>query len=269
LNKRLTSIYLNVIPIYKNGKDISLNNGSGTVIDYAVMMERMEAEKRMDVVFESGIIDKKQIENLALKISNFHKKATIIDQEEDKFFIDKRFRDIEVVLDWVESELGKDKLDVLTQSITFHKEFISNNMAWLNDRVKRKYKREVHGDLHSQNIYLLDDPVVFDCIEFSTKYSHIDVINEVSFICMDMEFLGRKDLSDYFLQCYLQSFPCIENKKDDLLFKYYKLYRANVKVKVNGLRGMQESDLHRKNEKLKQIERYINLMKDYLNEFSN
>ena len=49
---------------------------------------------------------------------------------------------------------------------------------------------------------------------------------------MDLERFGRDDLAKAFLDRYLTLTGAIENRTDRLLFLYYKLYRANVRIKV-------------------------------------
>jgi len=56
-------------------------------------------------------------------------------------------------------------------------------------------ERSIKGfvsDLHTANIFLYDDPVIFDCIELMRA---LDILDELAFLRMDFEAYGRKDLS--------------------------------------------------------------------------
>ena len=47
--------------------------------------------------------------------------------------------------------------------------------------------RHCHGDLHLENIVLLDGrPVLFDCIEFNDAFAQIDLLYDLAFLLMDL-----------------------------------------------------------------------------------
>lgn len=53
LNRRLApSMYLGVLPVLKNGNKFCIGEGPGETVDYAVLMERMDRTKRLDVLFD-------------------------------------------------------------------------------------------------------------------------------------------------------------------------------------------------------------------------
>ena len=43
---------------------------------------------------------------------------------------------------------------------------------------------------------------MLDCLEFDDQLRYVDGIDDAAFLAMDLEFLGRKDLGDYFLDEY-------------------------------------------------------------------
>jgi aminoglycoside phosphotransferase family enzyme len=44
--------------------------------------------------------------------------------------------------------------------------------------------------------------VLLDCREFDDHLRHVDGIDDAALLAIDLEFLGRKDLGDYFLDQY-------------------------------------------------------------------
>ena len=67
---------------------------------------------------------------------------------------------------------------------------------------------------------------------------YVDCIDDAAFLAMDLEFLGRKDLADYFLDIY-SNFA-----KDDApasLKHFYIAYRAVVRAKVDCIRFAQKN----------------------------
>lgn len=124
--------------------------------------------------------------------------------------------------------------------------------------------RDVHGDLHSGNIFLYREPVLFDCIEFNDQYRQIDVLYEIAFLCMELEFFGKKSLSAYLLKQYLKRFPCVESPEDKKIFTYYKCLRANVRAKVIALHLRQtRSPIERQQQKTI-LKKYLEMIRIYI-----
>lgn len=97
-------------------------------------------------------------------------------------------------------------------------------------RKQQGFVRDCHGDLHLGNIAYINKQVIFfDCIEFSQELRYIDVINEVSFVAMDMVERGYPGLSWLFLNRYLQA---TGDYLSLALYRYYYVYRALVRAKV-------------------------------------
>ena len=111
--------------------------------------------------------------------------------------------------------------------------------------------------------FLLPEPVIFDCIEFNDEYRQIDVLNEVAFLCMDLDALERRDLSDLFITSYNELFQTLRTKEDKQLFIYYKGFRANVRAKVNSLRARSSQDEGQCRKTLNEVEKYLLLMHSY------
>jgi len=47
-------------------------------------------------------------------------------------------------------------------------------------------------DPHTANIFLYDDPVIFDCIEFNHAMRQLDAPDELAFLCMDSGPAGER-----------------------------------------------------------------------------
>jgi predicted kinase len=90
--------------------------------------------------------------------------------------------------------------------------------------------RECHGDLHGGNILTTERGVeAFDCIEFSEALRWIDVMNDLAFICMDLAFRQRRDLSARLRNQYLALTGDYEGLA---VLRYYDVHRALVRSMV-------------------------------------
>lgn len=94
-----------------------------------------------------------------------------------------------------------------------------------------------HGDLLADDIFCLPDgPRILDCLEFDDELRVGDALADVAFLAMDLERLGRPDLSDVLLARYRQ---LSRDRYPDSLAHHFVAARALVRSKVAVLRGAQ------------------------------
>ena len=269
LNKRLTdAIYLDVVPINRLNDHYKIGGNLGTVIDYAVRMLKMDRTKQMDQLLVQNKVTKSDIQNLANKIAVFHGNTVIIYQK-DVLDIRKKFNDLEAEKEYLAAQFnGRMNATIIGSAIKASDDFLKRNKDLLAARLRAGFFRDCHGDLHSRNIFLLPSPQPFDCIEFNDDYRQIDVLNEVAFLCMDLDAFGKKDLSELFLEYYNQFFPSMKSSKEHHLFVFYKAYRANVRAKVNSLRAKSAVNEKERTKALSEVDKYLRLMESYLKTLS-
>ena len=115
--------------------------------------------------------------------------------------------------------------------------------------------------------------MLFDCIEFSTEIRRIDLLNEIAFLCMDLDALGHGELIEAFLESYLDAEPApgvdAETLFQPQLFAYFLAYRANIRAKVALLRIAQCADDPRRFDPAsRELELYLKLMDSYVSRFA-
>ncbi len=94
-----------------------------------------------------------------------------------------------------------------------------------------------HGDLLADDIFCVPDgPLLLDCLEFDDHLRYVDGIDDAAFLAMDLEFLGRKDLADYFFDTYCEF---ADDEAPASLKHFYIAYRAVVRAKVDCVRFTQ------------------------------
>lgn len=265
LNRRLTdNIYIDVQPICEWQGRLIMGGKEGTITDYAVRMYKQDRDKQMDRLLLQNKVSDSDIKNLAEKIAFFHRRTEII-YKKDFLDIQEKFNDLEREKRFLEENIGVRSSDIITHAIKTSDTFMERNKELLAQRLNAGYFKDCHGDLHSRNVFLLPDPQPFDCIEFNDDIRQIDVLNEVAFLCMDLDAFDRQDLSDLFIKYYNQFFPAMMNEAERQLFVYYKSYRANIRAKVNSLRARSAATNIEKAKSLTAVSRYLALMDSYLN----
>jgi len=263
LNRRFSDIYLAVLPI-RHHKDVWLiGEGTGKIVEYTVLMKRMMPSKRMDKLLKSGKVSKASILALAKQIAGFHAHATIISTAFDLDDSRNTFNDIESIGTFVRDNLGVEFENIIPLAIQWSDRFLAANKSLFEQRMRLGFKRDLHGDLHSGNIFLYKKPVIFDCIEFNDDFRQIDTASEIAFLCMDLEAFGYQQLSDILIAEYLDHFPCIQTPTDQKLFAYYKCMRANIRAKVHAISAGQVDDGDVRDLHLASLQVYLRLIKTY------
>ena len=262
LNKRLTTgIYLRVTPVKKTLFKYFIDGSVGEIIDYAVTMRRLPEDRRMDKLLLQNKVSTTDIKNLAAKISAFHQTTNVIN-EASQSSLKELFNDLLTQNNYLQQYDNCTTL--IDDAIEVSNKFFDLNVRLLENRFTGNFIRDCHGDLHSRNIFLLPEPVPFDCLEFSDGLRQIDVLDEIAFLCMDLDAFERFDLSALFFDEYNRLFPVANTEEDQKLFIFYKAYRANIRAKVNSFRAQDASNENERRQAVKNVHKYLLLMNSYL-----
>ncbi len=264
LNSRYTDIYLAVLPICQTNGKWHMGGEGAEVLEYAVQMKRMDSEKQMDRLLKEDKVTQKDIRSLAKVVTDFHQNA---EKLYDPFNIEESkdlFNDMEGIEDYVMAELGEQSGKVINDAISWSNNFLDLYAKRLQERIEAGFKRDLHGDLHSGNIFLYDTPILFDCIEFNDEFRQVDVLYEIAFLEMDLEAYDKNELSDCFLDEYNLHFNVMPKEEDKNIYRYFKCLRANVRAKVHALGAKNFSDLTSKSEHLEEVKKYLTLIRNYI-----
>lgn len=230
LNRRFApDLYLSVIAI--GGTVDAPRFGVEPAFEYALKMREFCQQELMSVMAAGGELVAQHSKEIASVLADFHLGAKRIDKENQfgepetiAHWVGDNFKQIEPLLD---DEEDKQHLASLKQWSEAASWSLSSLMQIRKDQ---GFVRDCHGDLHLGNIAYINKHVVFfDCIEFSSELRFIDVINEVSFVAMDLKERGYAALSWRFLNHYLQKTGDYSSLS---LYRYYYVYRALVRAKV-------------------------------------
>ena len=263
LNGRLApNLYLAVVSITGSPEYPSLDK-SGEVIEYAVQMRQFPQMSLLSYLSVHDQLLQQHIDDIAKEVANFHihiKKAPsneVLGSPEDihhwvidnitqieSNLVDKQsVASIEVIKNWTESE--------------YHEKY-----GQIQQRRNGEFIRECHGDMHLDNMVLIEGKVIiFDGIDFNKHLRWIDVISEIAFVAMDLSNRGHPKYANRLINLYLQYTGDYEGLG---LLKYYLTYRAMVRAKVALLRIAQKNIPEiEKGEMLKEFRSYMALASGY------
>lgn len=259
LNKRLApEMYIKVMPI---AEGMLANNNNLDVVDYAVQMERKDNDREMATMLKNNRVSENDINNLARIIADFHQSAEIVKNAFDTTQFQENFADINGQLAFIGEKLGPDWAEKVKRCSEKSNTFLNKNRSYFNERIISGLHRDGHGDLNSHNIFIYEPPMVFDCIEYNKSFRQIDVLNDIAFLTVDLDFFDQPELSQQFYEKYKEHMGFDHNEKDEDLYLFYKSYRANIRAKVTLISAQNEPD---KKQHTDDIKKYINLMASYM-----
>lgn len=263
LNRRLApELYLEVIPVTGTESKPGFATKGVPVIEYALKMVQFPVEDQLDTLLDKGRLSLEHMDELAELLARFH--ASL-----EPATTDSVFGNIEKISYPVIENFEKIKVNVSEKEL---KNTLPHLKLWSEDQLKnletifkhRKQQgfiRECHGDMHLSNIVLIDGKVViFDCIEFNESFRWIDVISEVAFTFMDLEFRQRKDLANRLLNTYLE-------RNGDYgglsVLTFYLIYRSMVRAKVADIQRRQTQDDALRKELSQRLFDHVRLAESY------
>lgn len=241
INRRLSPrLYLAVAPIAGDPAHPQVD-GEGPVIDYAVRMRQFDSDLLWDRMADRNELSDDLIDRLAGQIAAFHEETFPPPADALCGFPSVFWTNLESIVADVRRAVapGTDmaRLDRVVSWMRAVRPGVDLRMIHRRDAGR---VREGHGDLHLGNIALFsrEDPqiVVFDAIEFDDNLRWIDVMNDVSFLTMDLDHRGCPALGWRFLNTYLE----ITGDYGGMdLLRFYSAYRALVRARVIVLRRAQ------------------------------
>lgn len=237
-------IHLGVVPLTLAADGHLALGGSGPVVEWAVEMVRLPAERMLARLLERGALDNAELNALVALLVDFHA-AAATGPGVDEFgtaagvgvSVEENFEQLEPFARR-EGVVAGGKPRVLSpaQHVFLRaraRAFLTGQGDLLRARVAAGRIREGHGDLHAENVCRLPTGfVIYDRIEFNRRFRCLDVANDLAFLAMDLDLRGYPGFAGYLAHRYAEV-----ARDPDLprVIGFYKGYRALVRAKVAAL----------------------------------
>ncbi len=234
LNRRLSpDVYLGVLDVV--GTD-------GRAVEHMVEMRRMPPERRLATLVEHDAPDVADaVRAVAHRVAAFHAAAArgaAIDDDASHHAVGVAW--VDNISEITPFAIGDDPVfdvavldDVRRLAVTW----IEGRQAVFDERLAGGHAVDGHGDILAEDVFCLaDGPRILDCIEFDDHLRHVDVWNDVAFLAMDLERLGRPDLATLLTDTYREMSA---DSAPHGLVHLFIAYRALVRAKVAALRSLQ------------------------------
>jgi aminoglycoside phosphotransferase family enzyme/predicted kinase len=261
LNRRTApDLYEEVRPIARDRDGRLSFGGTGTVVDWVVVMRRFDQDTLFDRMAESGRLTLPLMLALAEQIARFHAEAEI-DREAGgaqglAASVASDARNLRAAVPEIFEAAAVDSLIAATQAE------LARHAELLEARRRAGKVRHCHGDLHLRNICLVEGrPTLFDCIEFNPAISNIDVLYDLAFLLMDLDARRLQALGNAVFNRYLDD----RDEGDGLpALPLFLSVRAGVRAHVTAAAARQQPDVGARRQLVEQARAYLSQAVDLL-----
>jgi aminoglycoside phosphotransferase family enzyme/predicted kinase len=239
LNRRLAPhIYLAVASITGRPEAPEVQ-GRGEAFEYAVKMHQFAQQDLLSERLSQGTLPRRLIDTLAERLSDFHLRIEAAPEASPfgspQVVYSAMVHNFEALRAQLPPHQRPSALDGLERWTRTRYHELRPALA---RRKAGGFVRECHGDLHLGNIAQVQGEItIFDGIEFNPELRWIDVISELAFLVMDLDDRAARPLARRAVNRYLQA---TGDYAGLLLLRFYQVYRALVRAKVEAIRTSQE-----------------------------
>lgn len=244
LNRRLApGVYAGVHPIVAQNGGFALgplmedpaDARDRGALEYAVRMTRLADERMLDRALARGA-DADEIRAVAGRIAEFHR---IADGAKAELYGSAAAVAAMVADNLRQCERFEGRALSIAQMdglAAYCAGFAGEHWELMNRRARDRRVVEGHGDLRCEHVYIDGGRIaIIDCVEFNEALRHGDVACDAGFLAMDLDRVGRHDMSLEFVAAYVDESG---DREFSILLPYYECYRAAVRGKVAALRSV-------------------------------
>jgi hypothetical protein len=210
----------------------------GGMSEPVIVMRRYADGTRLASLIKSDQPVHDQLRSIAETVARFHADATrgrAIDAQATVDAIAARWHEnVEELQRYPDTVISHEAVREVQRLAT---QFVSGRASLFAQRITERRIVDGHADLLADDIFCAPEELaILDCLEFDDNLRYVDAIDDAGFLAMDIEFLGRLDLADLFLDEYCR---CANDPAPLALKHFYIAYRAVVRAKVDCVRVAQ------------------------------
>lgn len=226
-------LYLEVLPITSAQSQLSLN-GTGAVVDYVLKMRQFPQDSLLSNRLAAGQITESDMVQLGKVVADFHRQTQTNSAiqpfgslEQIGKAIADNYRQTEPYIGIAQTQ------EQFAETEAFTRNFLQQKSTIFQQRQDQQKIRECHGDLHLSNICFWNNQFhLFDRIEFNEEFRFVDVIYDIAFTIVDLDVHSRSELSNRFLNSYLEQTGDWEGVQ---VLPFYLCRQAYVRAKVQSI----------------------------------
>ncbi len=189
LNHRLApDVYVGFVPLTCSSSGFAINGG-GRVVDWLVVMRRLDETATLEAALCGRRASRAQIERLASILASFYARADRIKVSPESYLVSLRKDCTEDGRILLEPRFGL-PLGIVARILHLQERYLNECADLLRNRVYERHLVDGHGDLRPEHIWLSNSFPIIDCLEFNDRLRAVDALDETAFLHLECERLG-------------------------------------------------------------------------------
>ncbi len=256
-------IYLDLVPICRSGTGELALGGDGVPVEWAVHMRRFSNDALMSSQSAGALITPSLLDRLADRVLFYHSEAP-------QHVLGDGYQRILAIVEELCDAFDAAPPDCIDHDDAHRFARQARSLALshrhrLDQRSRRGYVRRCHGDLHLNNLVIIDgEPVPFDAIEFDDEIATTDILYDLAFLIMDLDARGMPVAANRVLNRYIVTGDDPANISGLELMPLFLACRAAIRAMVDITRAYQVSSSAKANTIAGEASRYLTQALEYL-----
>jgi uncharacterized protein len=229
LNRRLAaSVYLCIVPLTQLPTGELALAGEGNTVEWLVKMRRLPENLVLEQCLQRHSIPAGSLQMLADRLAKFYgqcQPAAVSAQQ----YRERLRNNIESTASDLCQMPERLPLGLIRQAANGLLALLQAQPGLFDARVQAGRIVEGHGDLRLGHVYLEDEPVIVDCLEFSIELRTLDAADDVAFLSLECERLGAPKEGELIFALYsAAASDCVPPQ----LLHFYQAYRACLRARI-------------------------------------
>lgn len=229
LNRRLAEhVYLGVTALVRRGDGRLHPGGEGRIVDWLLEMRRLPREQMLDRRLAEDPPSARALAPVVRHLVRFFRSAAPAPRDAGTHLT---LLARELALDLAALSQPADGIDdaLVARVIGGLLDALPGLAGLLEERVAAGRVIDAHGDLRPEHVFLGDPPAVIDCLEFSDELRVRDTADEVAYLALECERLGRPEVGEAVLALYEQESG---DRPGPQLYAFYRALRAAQRARL-------------------------------------
>ena len=231
LNRRLAlDTYRGVVPLIRGpaGFAIGDSRGRGEIVDWLVVMNRLDEREMLDREIADGRLQRWQLDRLAAMLIGFYRHAAPVLSAPAA-----HAAELWRTLDYNRRVLLDPRFALPAGSVrlidAMQRRFLAERAHLFAARVRERRIVDGHGDLRPEHICLGDPVRIIDCLEFNARLRTVDPFDEIAYLCVECERLGAAWAGEYLRRRIVRA---LHDGNSRELFIFYRCHRAMLRARL-------------------------------------
>ncbi len=228
LNRRLApDIYRDVVPLTRSASGLAIG-GSGEVVDWLVVMRRLDDSQMLDRVIEERRLHRWQLDRVAATLVRFYRHAHVVFVS-PAMYLTQFWRSLAYNRRILLDPRFNLPVGAVRYIDTIQRRFLTERAGLLTKRVRMRRIVDGHGDLRPEHIWIGDPVRIIDCLEFNAQLRMVDPFDEIAFLCVECARLGAGWAGEYLRRRITHA---LHDGHSDELFAFYRCNRATLRARL-------------------------------------